>query len=361
MRVAQIIDSLEPGGAERIAVNYANALAEKIEFSALIATRDEGDLKLQLDHNVHYLFLKRQRTIDFPAVFRLRRFCKSNNIAFLHAHSSSFAIAVLVKLTLPKIKIIWHDHDGLSDFLHQRKTLVLRMASFFFASVISVNVKLENWAKDKLNCKNVIYLPNFTEQNYPENKQTRLKGHDGKRILCLANLRAQKNHFFLIEIALAMRKKFPDWSFHLVGKDFQDDYSKEIKNSIRSKELEDYVYIYGSRNDINNIIAQAEIGILTSSSEGLPVSLLEYGFNQKPVVVTNVGEIPSIINHGENGFLAQSNDTRGFCVSLEKLLINKELRSKMGDAFYSDTEQKYSKRIIISKYLNWLQITQDAI
>ena len=48
MRIVQIIDSLEIGGAEKMAINYANALSAKIEFSGLVATRAEGKLKNQL-------------------------------------------------------------------------------------------------------------------------------------------------------------------------------------------------------------------------------------------------------------------------------------------------------------------------
>lgn len=61
MRIVQIIDSLETGGAERMAVNYANALSEKIEFSGLIASRKEGLLLNQIDKNVSYLFLKKRK------------------------------------------------------------------------------------------------------------------------------------------------------------------------------------------------------------------------------------------------------------------------------------------------------------
>ena len=61
MRVVQIIDSLDAGGAERMAVNYANAMANEIEFSGLVTTRKEGDLKPQISINVSYLFLKKKR------------------------------------------------------------------------------------------------------------------------------------------------------------------------------------------------------------------------------------------------------------------------------------------------------------
>jgi hypothetical protein len=63
MRVLQIIDSLEAGGAERMAVNYANALANEIDFSALVVTRKEGNLRNQINNNVPYLFLNKRSTL----------------------------------------------------------------------------------------------------------------------------------------------------------------------------------------------------------------------------------------------------------------------------------------------------------
>jgi len=71
MRIVQIIDSLAVGGAEKMAVNYANALSGKIEFSGLVATRAEGTLKNQLHEAVSYLFLNRKKVIDFGAIFKL--------------------------------------------------------------------------------------------------------------------------------------------------------------------------------------------------------------------------------------------------------------------------------------------------
>jgi hypothetical protein len=54
MRILQLIDSLEAGGAERT-VNYANALADEIDFSGLVSTRKEGSLVNQINSNVEYL------------------------------------------------------------------------------------------------------------------------------------------------------------------------------------------------------------------------------------------------------------------------------------------------------------------
>lgn len=131
MRIAQIIDSLDVGGAEKMAINYANALANHIDFSGIVATRKEGNLKYQIHPNVSYIFLNRKKTIDLKAVLTLKKYCKENKITHLQPHSSSYFTALLVKLVYFKIAIIWHDHNGLSEFLSSRKSFALKIASFF--------------------------------------------------------------------------------------------------------------------------------------------------------------------------------------------------------------------------------------
>lgn len=355
MRIVQIIDSLEIGGAEKMAVNYANSLASEIEFSGLIATRKEGELRNQINEKVHYFFLKKRRAIDFMAAIRLVDYYKKNKIDSVHCHSSSYFIALLAKFLHPKIKIIWHDHNGLSEFISNQNDRILQFASLFFKGIIVVNYQLKKWAETKLYCKKIIYLPNFTEFQADIPPVTLLKGSDGKRILCLANLRPQKNHFLLLKIGLACKELFPDWTFHLVGKDFNDDYSLKIKTAIVQNKLQDTVFLYGSKNDVSTIINQCDIALITSDSEGLPVSLIEFGWFEKAVISTRVGEIPFVIEHGNNGFLVKPNDADSFIKYLEMLIHDEELRTMFGINLKNTISQNYAKESVIEKYLNWLK------
>ena len=355
MRIVQIIDSLEIGGAEKMAINYANALSEKLSFSGLVATRAEGNLKSQLNSSVSYLFLKKTKTLDFAAAIRLKNYCKAHQVTHLQPHSSSYFMAVLVKLIYPRIAIIWHDHNGLSEFISTQKSLVLKCASFFFKGIIVVNFKLKNWAEKELYCSKVVYLPNFTQADVSTKAETILKGTVGNRILCLANLRDQKNHFFLLEVAEKIKVTHPEWTFHLVGKDFQDSYSQQLLELIVQKGLQNTVFIYGSRNDVSAIISQSEIAILTSKSEGLPVALIEYGLHKKPVVTTNVGEIPLIVKNGENGFITGVNEVSVFVERLSQLIQEPVLRKQLGEALYQTIKEQNSEEAVISQYLNWLK------
>lgn len=354
MRVLQIIDSLNAGGAERMAINYANALADKIEFSGLVVTRKEGSLYQQLNKNVHYLFLDKKSAFDFKALFCLRKFVVKNKVKIVHAHSTSFFFAFLLKITLPSVQLIWHDHYGDSEFLTKRPALSLKIMIPFFKGIISVNHKLKDWAEKELKHQNVIYLANFPSLENETTEATTLKGIKGKRIVCLANLRAQKNHFLLLEVAQKLKVSHPDWTFHLVGKDFEDDYSKQIKDGIIELHLENNVFVYGSKNDVKNILNQSEIAILTSDSEGLPVAILEYGINKKAIVSTNVGDISNVIENEKNGFLVKPKDTKGFYKALIRLIENNKLKEMFENEIFNTINNQFLKESIIEHYLKWV-------
>lgn len=355
MRILQIIDSLDAGGAERMAVNYANALADTIDFSGLVVTRKEGPLLNQVGNKVSYLYLNKKGTIDWEALYTLRKFVVKNKVEVIHAHSTSFFMAFLLKLSCPPVKLIWHDHYGDSEFLSKRPSIALRMTLSFFSGIIAVNQNLKLWAEQKIHFKNVIYLPNFPSKVNNVIENTILKGIKEKRIVCLANLRVQKDHFLLLEVAKKVKVSHPEWTFHLVGKDFEDDYSRQIKNLILALNLEEKVFIYDSKPDVKNILEQSNIAILTSQSEGLPVALLEYGLHKKPTVVTNVGEIPLLIQNGINGFLVGTGNVPLFYDSLVKLIENEMLQNDFGKALQKTVYANYSEQTVIKQYLDWLE------
>lgn len=351
MRVLQIIDSLAAGGAERMAVNYANALAEKITFSGLIATRKEGILKSQINSEVPYLFLNKQKSLDFKAIFKLRDFIVKNNVDIIHAHSSSFFTAVLVKLTFPKIKIIWHDHYGSRVKESAKQNKVLICMSVFFSSIFVVNLQLKEWSMKNMKCSKIIFIPNFATFENESAQITYLKGTAGKRIVFLANLKNPKNHILILKAFYELKLNELDWSLHLIGKDYFDSYSDIIKNFVKSYSLENRVHLYGDKNDIKFILSQASIGVLSSTEEGFPVTLLEYALENLPVVSTNVGYCSSIIKDGFNGLLFNPSSDSEVKNQLLKLVENDLLKKMLGDNFKQSVMKDYSKEVVIEKLI----------
>ncbi|WGF92729.1 glycosyltransferase [Aequorivita marisscotiae] len=348
MRVLQLIDSLNPGGAERMAVNIANALDKAGVASYLCATREEGELKKELAPSVGFCFLKKRNALDFMAYLKLIKFVKQHKIEIVHAHSTSFFFATLLKITLYNIKIVWHDHYGNSELLNNRKHRFLKICSFYFTAIISVNKILKNWSEEKLKTRQVFYLSNFVSPN--KLKPTiALKDSNSIKIISVANLRPQKDHINLFEAFKIIQKKYLNVSLHIVGRVDDNQYLKNIEEFIyHSKTLK--VYIYGSQAGIPALLKTADIGVLSSISEGLPIALLEYGAAGLAVVSTDVGECKEVING--LGKIVPPKNPEALAAALLFYIENKAARRADGLAFATHIKENYAEDTIIPKLLD---------
>ncbi|MCL5128729.1 glycosyltransferase [Algibacter sp. L4_22] len=357
MKVLQLIDSLEAGGAERVAVNYANGLVNYLDGSYLCATRAEGVLKFGLSNTAGYLFLNKKSTIDIKAIKFLNEFIRKNKIDIIHAHSSSFFLGTIIKILNPKLKLIWHDHYGnrVNDSFNH--IFILKICSLFFSSVLVVSNDLKIWANKKLIVNRVTYVQNYPQQNLGE-EATLLKGEKEKRIVCLANLRPDKNHGFLIKTFNEIRNLYPDWTLHLVGKDNYDEYSVSLKELIKKLELTKNVFLYGSCPDISNILSQVQIGVLSSKSEGLPLALLEYGLAGLTVVTTDVGDCSKVIKNESLGILVKSENEKQLYSGLLSVIGNREDAILMGKALKNHIEKNFSEEKNIQRVV---AIYKDAL
>ncbi|WP_434035433.1 glycosyltransferase [Formosa sp. 4Alg 33] len=351
MRVLQLIDTLEAGGAERMAVTLANALVTEVERSYLCTTRAEGLLKASIQPEVGYLFLKRTKTLDLSAVRQLVSFIKQEQITIIHAHASSFFIATLVKWMYPKVYLIWHDHYGNSQFVAQRPKRVLKICSQAFSHILAVNDTLKAWDSTTLYCKAVDVVPNFVSPKATV-LETPIQGQAGKRIVCLANLRAQKDHITLLHAFKQIHKTYPDWTLHCVGKNFEDDYAEEVFNTLKQLQLDDSVFFYGSCADVPAILDHMDIGVLSSQSEGLPLALLEYGMAGLAVVATTVGDCDKVIVNRSMGRLVPARDASLFADAVLNLIAENPLRMNMRDALQQYVQQHYSETNCLNHILS---------
>jgi glycosyltransferase involved in cell wall biosynthesis len=346
MRALQLIDSLEAGGAERMAVTLANALIDSTQASYLCTTRFEGPLKESLQHDVGYLFLNKKSTFDLKALFRLRKFVKNNGIGFIHAHTTSFFFATLLKMIYPGVKLIWHEHHGekVNSKILEHKALYF--CSFFFHKIITVNEDLKQWCLNNLKTKQVTYLPNFVDVKIYDLDEK----HRMKTIICLANLRDPKNHMNLLKAYKIVHSKFPEWKLQLVGQDIKDSYSKEIKQFIKVNQLAGVVDILGARTNIIELLNKASIGVLSSDSEGLPMALLEYGASKLAVVVTRVGYCKEVV--GNYGKLIPVNDPMALANSITLYIEDENLRFEDAYGFQQHVCREYSLRSTLPKLMS---------
>ncbi|MCI2228399.1 glycosyltransferase [Polaribacter sp. MSW13] len=353
--IIQVIDSLNAGGAEVLSVNIANALFERGFNSHICTTRKEGILKNNVNKEVGYLFLKKNKTIDFKSIIRFKKYIKKNKIDIIHAHSTSYFFAFLIKLIVPRVRLIWHDHFGISQDLSNKKTFPLNICSLFFEAIISVNSELKKWAESNLLTKKVFFLNNFP-MFVNSSKTTVLFGETERRIVHLAGFKQVKDHKNLIKAFHFLHKEHKNWTLHLVGKLYKNNYTKEIISYIELNQLEKHIFVYNECLDIQNILNQSTIGVLSSKSEGLPVSLLEYGLAKLPVIVTNVGECEKVIEEGVSGFLVEKENSKEFYKAMKVLVTSEEKRFFFGKNHSKIVLENYSRDSFINTLLKIYQI-----
>jgi len=327
MRIVQLIDSLQSGGAERMTVNLANVFNEAGYKSVLVVSRTTGNMESLIDNNIDVKFLNKRSFADILAFWKLYKLIKSDEKCVVHAHATSIFWGSILKLLLPKIILIWHDHYGSinTEGLDNRKITIL------FAKksdgVISVNEGLRLWAINSLNKpeNKVVYMRNFPMLKF---------GRSSKRniftIVQLANFRAAKDHFTALEAFKILRDKGYKFQVLWAGLLSEEVYVNELKEKLSEYKLINMVRFLGEVTNVENLLNTSHLGLLSSASEGLPVSLLEYGLAGLPVVCTNVGQCNDVIISEEFGYLVSPRSSSIMAEKIEKIYLNYEVELQKG-------------------------------
>jgi glycosyltransferase involved in cell wall biosynthesis len=110
-----------------------------------------------------------------------------------------------------------------------------------------------------------------------------------------------------------------------------------------------HVTMLGSRTDIQSILAGSDIGVLSSTSEGLPVSLLEYGVAGLPAVASDAGQCREVLDGGDAGILFSPGDVAALADALIGLLQAPDRRSALGRGFRERVARHYSPEAVIQQ------------
>ena len=347
VKVIHIIDSLSLGGAETLAVNLSNSLAQDGEIeSFLCSTRKKGPLEEIIHDQVGYLFLNRKGPLGFIPILKLKRYIKKHEINVMHAHSTSIIVATLARILLRKrVKLIWHIHSGAYIHLKGMKLKVFHFCARWIDSVISVNRNLLSWTA-RFPIENKYLLNNFPSF-MNDKKETVLRGESGKRIVCLAGLRKEKDHLMLLKAFNLIKDEVDNWTLHIVGNEYHDAYSISLYDYVIKEGLEDHVFFYGGVMDIKNVLDQSDIGVLSSKSEGFPISVLEYGLAKLAILTTEAGQLREIIR--DERVITQKESPEEFAEKLKSLTNNAKLRNEIATKFHQRVMVYYSQESCIKK------------
>lgn len=305
MKIVQLIDSLDIGGGERMAVNLANYFNEIQVPNLLISTRKGGALEVLVNNKSSLEIYSKTNTLDFSTFFKILKKIKDFNPTIIHAHDSSIFWAALIKLFIPRLQLIWHAHYGGFSSQNDRFGSKVKFIQNLIDFVIVVNLNLLSWVNSNLSkVSKAVYIGNFPEKI----SKCQFERQELKLIISVANLKKPKDHKTLVLAFSKFLKLRSGYKLALIGSLDDANYLEELNSIIESESIQDHVLLLGPIVDMKEWFDKARMGILSSTIEGLPVSLLELGLSGIPVISSRVGACPSLLEEGKGGYLFHPED-----------------------------------------------------
>jgi len=255
------------------------------------------------------------------------------SIEIVHVHSasgSSFwrkSLAIRIAKAMGR-KVIFHCHGG--GFKEFRMNYPKEVDAIL-EKVDSIVCLSEEWKTyfESISCRNVVVIKNVIAE--PEIEATESDGL--VHFLFLGLICDNKGIFDTLE-AIAIHKEdlLEKIILHIGGNGETD----RLLATIKSLGIESLVYFEGwvDNEKKRHLLNLADIYILPSYIEGVPISILEAESYHKPVITTKVGGIPSIVKDHQTGLFVTPGNIEEIYMAIKTLTDNKALRNDFGEASY---------------------------
>jgi glycosyltransferase involved in cell wall biosynthesis len=215
-----------------------------------------------------------------------------------------------------------------------------------------VNDQLVSWAREALGFPEdrVHFVRNFVV-TAPTGKKPDLPTATGYRVVCVTNVRPQKDLINLVKAVALVAQEFRDIQVLVVGAQKDPAYLEKIEKAISEHKLEDHLLLLGERDDVTDILALSDIGVLSSEWEGLPLALIEYGMAGLASVSTRVGQCAEVLGDGRFGILVPPADSQSLADGIIRLLRSDSEREALGREFQRATIEEWGPDRNIGQFI----------
>lgn len=285
------------------------------------------------------------------ALVRFTGWLVAGKIDLVHIHTSSFASFYRKSLLVLIAKffrrpIILHIHGSRFHLFFENATpLVRKWISWTLDQVDQIIVLSQSWhARVAAMTRNSNILVLKNPVNPSEMLPVRHKLSPDFTVLFLGELSQRKGVFDLLAIANELCQEFPQLKWVLAG----NGEVESIRQTVRDGQLQEQIQVPGwiDPPQRRKLLHAADLFVLPSYEEGLPVALLEAMANGLPVVSTFAGGIPELVTQHENGLLVPPGDQITLKQAIKKIILTPELREKFAQANRRKIENEYDIEII---------------
>jgi L-malate glycosyltransferase len=342
--ICQVLHSLDIGGAEVLAAGLARELSDRYRFVFACLDDEVGVLGNEfVERGIPMKVFYRQPGLDWKCSFRLAAFFREHKVQIVHAHQyTPFFQSLLARLAYRRPPIVFTEHgrhfpDSRSSKRVAVNRALLRSDDRLIGVGESVRRALVNNEglpeKRTETIYNGVPLKDFQAVNgdaqLRRNVRKELGIDDGEfAIVQVARLNSLKDHATAIRTLKRLRDDQVPAKLILVG---DGEERSVLEKLVASESVESDILFLGARSDIPRLLAAADAFLLSSISEGIPLTLIEAMGAGIPIVSTNVGGIPEVIEHGVSGLLAPAGDAETLATHLKSLWQNSEQRSRLAE------------------------------
>jgi glycosyltransferase involved in cell wall biosynthesis len=356
--ILHTIDTSGPGGAETVVLNLATRLdSRRFRSLALLPPRSWLADKLG-NRNVPVFYADSRAWYDLRLPRAIARIVREQKVDLIHSHlpDRNFYSCLAGYLVGCKTIVTYHGPVELSTANQLRnriKLWVVRNSATAVAVVCDfVGEMLKNLhfpASKLVRVYNGVAVSDSIGSGQMYLRRELGLGDDAKLIGMIANIRQSKGYEYFIRAARDVCAADRRADFVAVG-DIDQELAAPLWDLLDELRLRDRVHFLGYREDIGEILNDLDVFVLSSTSEGLPLVLLEAMAAGKAVVATRCGGPQEVVDDTRTGYLVPIRDAQQLAARISEILIHPELASALGAKARDKVLAEFSIEHMIATY-----------
>jgi glycosyltransferase involved in cell wall biosynthesis len=309
MKILEIIPNLDSGGAERFVVDLSNEFSKTNEVVLVLfyPVKSSGGFYSEVNANIKLITLDKKRGFDFFLLIKLYKLIKQEKPDIIHTHIRAFSYLALLKIFFLKTKIFHTIHNDAYKEAGGRILYLLKKYFFRRGKIIPVVISDDGEKSFKQYYRMsapLIYNGRtrrelkISDAVIEEMQNYKITPHT-KILINVARIQRQKNQIMLCECLSELAKEGFDMRLLIIG----NKTNQQIVQSIEALNCKN-IFLLGEKNNPMEYMAMADAFCLSSSWEGMPISLIEAFFTATIPVCTPAGGVKDMIKDGVNGILS---------------------------------------------------------
>jgi sugar transferase (PEP-CTERM/EpsH1 system associated) len=354
LHVMHVLYALQPGGMEMGVVKLVNGMDRGRLRSSILSTCPATDLKNSVAADVPLYELSRRPGNDPRLVWQMYRVIRKARPQVVHTHAWGTLLEGVMAARLARVPVVVHGEHGTLQ-LRGYQRWVQRRAWSAADRVLAVSTRLAERMSAETGfplprietIRNGVDLARFGRKSRIEARTQLGLSQDEVVIGTMGRLVGVKNQASLIDAARLLHARGLKPTVVIAG---DGPLRSELEARADAAGLSDALRLLGHRADPEVVLAAMDVYVLPSISEGLPNTVLEAMATGVPVVVTRVGGVDELVQHGVTGLIIPPRDSEALARALAMLLQDAALRRNWGAAGRLRAETEFAISGMIRRY-----------